>query len=133
MIDKLLERTEKKNAEVPPTTKGTRYFMPAVDIMENKDEIICIFDIPGADKEKINVNIEKDILTLSAEIESVLPETVKLIHREYKVGSYRREFTLGNIIDKNKINAKYKNGVLTVILPKAEEEKPKQIEIKVEK
>lgn len=131
MLGKKLEKSSKKS-DMPENTKGIKYYRPAVDVIEYNDEIKCIFDIPGSDKDKIDINITDDIMTLTAEVTSNIPEKAKIIHQEYKTGAYKRSFTIGNKVDRNNVNAAYKNGVLTVTLKHLEEVKPKQIEIKAE-
>lgn len=131
MGDKKIVKSEQKKVSSPESSKGVRYFKPLVDICEDENEIIFTFDVPGAVKDKIDINIDEDVLTLTAEIEEIKPEKADLIHREYVIGAYRRSFTLIDTIDKSKVNAKYNNGVLRIVLPKKEEEKPKQIKVQV--
>ncbi|HOK41763.1 MAG TPA: Hsp20/alpha crystallin family protein [bacterium] len=134
MENKDIIKSEQKKISSPESTKGKKFFKPVVDIIENANEIVMNFEIPGVDKNKMNIDIEDDVLTLTADIEEQRPnENANLIYREYRIGAYKRAFTLVDTIDKNKITAKYKNGILTLILPKKEEIKPKEIKIEFEK
>jgi HSP20 family protein len=127
---KELQVTEKKEIERgsgEPTRQGVT-FVPDVDILENQEAITLRADLPGVKKENVNINIQEGILTLTATVEP-LEKNHQLLYREYDVGGYSRRFTLGERIDQSKITANLENGVLTLHLPKAEEEKPRKIEI----
>jgi HSP20 family protein len=105
---------------------------PSVDIFETKDNMILRAELPGMNKEDVKINVENNVLTLRGERKfdnEVKRENYHRIERAY--GSFCRSFTLPANVDKGKIEATYKDGVLEVILPKVEESKPKQIEIKV--
>ncbi len=119
----------KIKSEKPQTTKGFTYYKPAVDIYENENELKIIFDVPGVDKEKINIKVDNDILTVTADIEQIIPEKAQPVSIEYNFGNYSRSFTLPDYVDTEKIAAKYKNGALELTLPKVEAVKPKQIKI----
>ncbi|MBN2297302.1 MAG: Hsp20/alpha crystallin family protein [Deltaproteobacteria bacterium] len=130
--------TEKKNitntkesadSVVTEKTKNTATYIPNVDISETKESLVIFADIPGATEDSIQVTLDNDILTIDAR---VAPETInahKLTYREYGVGDYSRAFTINESIDREKIEAKIKDGVLRIVLPKAEAAKPKTIPI----
>ncbi len=111
-------------------TRANKVFIPATDILETKDDIILNAEMPGADAGSIDVKLENDVLTIQAHVEPKLPDDMTSLYREYSVGDYNRSFTLNEHIDREKIQAEYKNGVLTLRLPKAEPAKPKQIKVK---
>lgn len=112
-------------------TKPGPVFIPPVDIYEIDGNIVLMADMPGVKKDDLNIDLREDTLTLSGEIKPFedAEETDLLI--EYDVGQYYRQFTIPELIDRDKINAELKNGVLTLTLPKAEAAKPKQIAVKV--
>jgi HSP20 family protein len=105
---------------------------PVVNVEETENEYLISAELPGIDKKDINISIEDNILSLSGEKKSESKTDEKNYHRfERSYGKFCRSFDLPNSIDRENIDASYKNGVLNIILPKAEEAKPKQIEVKV--
>jgi HSP20 family protein len=106
---------------------------PAMDVKERDDEFIILADMPGVKKEDIDVTLENGILTISAETkgETEEKEGERLLRRERRYGKYVRSLRLGTQIDEKKVKANYKDGVLELILPKAEEVKPRKITVDV--
>jgi len=106
---------------------------PAMDVKEREGEYVVVADIPGAKKEDIDVTLENGILTISAETKSETEEKEgeRLLRRERRYGNYVRSLRLGTQIDEKNVKANYKDGVLELILPKAEEVKPKKIAVDV--
>ena len=94
----------------------------AVDIHELKDRFTVEADFPGFDKEDIDVNVDNNVLTVSARHvdEKEEKEKGRVIRKERRVGTYARSFNLGKNIDERKIKAEFKDGVLSVSIPKAE-------------
>lgn len=125
-----IDLKEKNNNNIE-STKGVYYETPECDIMESEEEFIIYFDIPGVDKEGINLKVEKDILTLTAECSKKPAEGYNCIREEMEYSGYRRSFNLNKSVDSEKIIADYENGTLKVKLPKREEQKTKEIKIKV--
>ncbi len=107
---------------------------PPVDIFDNDGEIVLKAELPGLKKEDIDINVEDNLLTLRGERKrekEVSDKNDKGVFRSERVyGSFSRSFTLPTSVAADKINASYKDGVLTISLPKAEEAKPRQIAIK---
>lgn len=104
------------------------------DIQDNKDEYILEAELPGFAKDDINIEINKDYLTISAERRNTNEEKDKdgrFIRRERSYGSFQRSFNISNV-KSEEINAEYKNGILKVLLPKKEETQPssRRLEIK---
>ncbi|HPM92242.1 MAG TPA: Hsp20/alpha crystallin family protein [Bacteroidales bacterium] len=99
---------------------------PAVNIIESKDDYRIEVAAPGLDKADFRINIENNILTISAEKEEKQEEKdEKVMRREFNYSSFSRSFTLPDSMDTEKISARHKDGVLNVILPKKEEAKEK--------
>jgi len=115
--------------QAEPTRSGT-WYIPEVDITQNDEAIVLYADLPGVKSEYLDIDVRDDVLTLTAELEP-LATNRKLVWREYDVGGFQRKFTLGERIDRSKIEAKLTDGVLTLTLPKAEEHKPRKIQIKI--
>ena len=109
-------------------------WVPAVDIRETKDCIEVIAELPGVDAKDVDVSVQENVLTIRGERrheEVKEDETVHRIEREY--GAFERSFTLPRSADSEKIQASYKEGLLSLTVPKREEAKPKTLKINVEK
>ena len=105
---------------------------PAVDIFETKDNLVLRAELPGMNKDDVHISVENNVLTLKGERKidkEIKRENYHRVERTY--GTFCRSFTLPTSVAKNKIEATFRDGVLEVIMPHAEEAKPKQIEIKV--
>jgi HSP20 family protein len=111
------------------STSGGPLFIPNADIFEDDDGMTLIIDMPGVLKEDVNIRLEEDQLSIYGKVTRPAFEA-KLVFGEYRIGDYARSFILPETIDRAKIEANMKNGVLNLKLPKAEYTKPRQIEIK---
>jgi len=108
------------------------YWTPAVDIAEQENEYLVKMELPGVNKEDVKISLESNILTIRGEKKQEKEEKNKSLHRvERSYGSFQRSFTLPTSVKSDKIDAFFEGGVLSVTLPKMEEAKPKQIEVKV--
>ena len=126
---------QKKETETPEKgerTREKRVYSPGVDIIERKSDILVLADIPGADEKSVDITLEKNVLMISAKVEADIPENQRLTVLEYGLGDYQRAFTLSDEVDKDKIQATVKNGVLRLVLPKSEGVKTKKITVKAE-
>lgn len=111
---------------------GASYWAPAVDIVDEKDQIKVKADIPGIKKEDIEVNVENDVLTIKGEKKEEKEIKEKdYVRSERYYGSFHRAFSLPAGIDPQKVNAVYKEGVLEVTLPKKEGAKAKQVKVDI--
>lgn len=113
-------------------TRESRLFIPRADIYETKEAIYITADIPGANQNSIDITLEKSILTIDARVVYEKPVDYELTYAEYGVGDFHRRFSLTNEIDHQKIEAKVKNGVLNLILPKIGPAQAKKIVVKAE-
>ena len=106
---------------------------PALDLYQNNDNIVAVVELPGMKKEDIEISLHDGMLTIAGERKSEASngngETAERTERY--VGKFRRSITLPARVDANKVSATYRDGILTVTLPKAEEAKPKQIQVNV--
>jgi HSP20 family protein len=103
---------------------------PVVDIVEDADQYSLSFDLPGVEKKDVKMNFADNMLTVSGERKSMEERKDLTCHRvERTFGKFYRSFTFPTMVSAEKINASYKDGVLTVTVPKAEESKPKSITI----
>ena len=128
MSEKDLQKTE--NATVAERIRNVKTFVPRVDIYETKDALFLIADMPGVDEKSVDVELEKNILTIIGRVNIDETKDKSIVYSEYEIGDYERTFTLSGEIDREKIYATVKNGVLRLELPKTEKVKPKKIAIK---
>ena len=105
-------------------------YTPPIDIHESPEGLILEADIPGATEQGLHVQLEDNVLILYARIEPHVPQEATLIHEEYPLGDYHRSFILSDEVDRERITAELKNGVLRVLLPKADRARTRRIEIK---
>ena len=110
-----------------PSTPAPR-LMP-VDLFRESDQYVLSADLPGVDPGSIDIDVDGQLLTIRAERTPALREGSKWLSRERQHGSYLRQFSLGEGVDRESINATYDNGVLNVILPVSERAKPRKISV----
>jgi HSP20 family protein len=110
-----------------------RDLVPAVEVSETDDQYVVRAEMPGVRKDDIDVNLEDGILTISAETRSETEEreAERVIRQERRFGKYLRSLRLGTDVDATRVEAVYRDGVLELSLPKAEQSKPKKIDVKV--
>lgn len=104
---------------------------PAVDVIEDTGGITLYADMPGVAKDKLNLQVEADTLTIEGEVSLAMPEGMEATHAEMNVPRYRRVFTLSKELDTDKISAAFTEGVLKLRIPKAEHAQPRRIEVKL--
>jgi HSP20 family protein len=124
---------QKREASSPVETERTtvrKVFIPRVDIHETQDAIVLLADMPGVDERSVDITLEKNVLTLLGKVEPETFEGLQPSYVEYETGDYERAFTLSDEIDRDKIEASVKNGVLELTLPKAETVKLRKISVK---
>jgi HSP20 family protein len=102
---------------------------PALDLYQNSDNVVAVLELPGMRKEDIEISLHDGTLTIAGERKSSGSNGEKAERTERYVGSFRRSISLPVRVDANKVQASYRDGILTVTLPKAEEAKPKRIEV----
>lgn len=103
--------------------------LPPVDVIEDANGITLFADMPGVPKDKLDVHIDADTLTVTGEVALTLDPKMEARHVEVGVPRYRRSFTLGQELDRSRIAAELKNGVLKLVIPKSEKAKPRRIEV----
>lgn len=117
-------------ATEPPTAQPRVLHTPLIDIHEGPDGLILEADLPGADESSIGIQLEDNVLSLHARVSQPAPEEARLLHEEYRVGDFYRSFILSDEVERSKITAELRNGVLCLNLPKADRVKTRRIEIK---
>lgn len=131
MAETDLQIEEKKAVQAGgESTRDFPVFIPAVDIYESENALTLLADMPGVPIDKIDIDLDSDQLT----IRGTVPQQElkgKVIFKEFTYGDYYRQFTLSSDIDRGKIEASIKEGVLKLVLPKAEAAKPKKITVHI--
>ncbi|KAA6214630.1 Hsp20/alpha crystallin family protein [Streptomyces albofaciens JCM 4342] len=100
-----------------------------MDAYRSGDEFVIHFDLPGVDPESIDLDIERNVLTVRAERAAAAPEGAEMIASERTTGKFSRQLFLGETLDSERVDASYENGVLTLRIPVAEQAKPRKIQI----
>jgi HSP20 family protein len=122
-----IEAREKAELVTEDTRPGL-VFRPDVDILEQPDAFVILADMPGANQESVEINLDKGILTLDA-ASAGDPAEAPARYAEYRVGGYHREFRISEDIDREKVSAKMSDGVLELRLPKSAESQPRRISV----
>ena len=105
---------------------------PKVNVYEYDDKVGIVAEIPGLDKKQLEVSVEEGVLTISGDKHSTFEsDGAKVLRRELKQSSFKRQFELGELLDGDNISANFKDGILSVSVPKIEPEKPKKHTVKI--
>ena len=123
------EKTAVTKETQAPTNEAA--LMPPVDVIEDSTGITLYADLPGVPKDKLEMNVEADTLTIEGEVRVATPEGMEANYAEVSIPRYRRVFTLSKELDTAKVAAEFTQGVLKLRIPKAEHAQPRRIEIKV--
>ncbi len=111
------------------TTIPARVFVPSADIYETQDTLTVILEMPGVEKSNVDIRVEDGVLTVLGKLDLSKYQGLQPLYIEYNVGHYSRSFQLSSKVDQTKIAAELKDGILTLTLPKAEQAKPRTIEV----
>jgi HSP20 family protein len=111
------------------TTIPARVFLPTTDIYETKDALNVVLEMPGVEKNSVEIRVEDGVLKIDGRLDFSKYQGLQPLYTEYNVGHYSRSFRLSSKIDQNKIGAELKDGVLSLVLPKVEEAKPRTIQV----
>lgn len=117
------------------STDQTRYahaaLTPPVDVIEDAQGITLYADLPGVSRDKLDLKVESDTLTIEAESDVAVPEGLRSHHSEVNLARFRRVFTLSKELDTERVSAELSQGVLTLKIPKARHAQPRRIEVQV--
>lgn len=123
---------EKETSNGPQTEAAEQTpMLPMVDVTEDASGITLYADLPGVQKDKLSVRVEADGLSIEGEISLPWVKDLQVNHIEVPVPRYARSFTLGKELDRDKVSAEFKQGVLRLHIPKVEHVKPRKIEVVV--
>jgi HSP20 family protein len=129
-MSKDIETTEKKALEkTDETTWAGETYQPTVDIWESDETLVLQADVPGVKKDDVEINLDKDVLTISGRVSLGDYDGLRPVYSEFGVGNFFRRFSLGETIDQPAITADMNEGVLTVTLPKRERAQPRKITV----
>lgn len=131
MTEKELQLRGKQELTGKEQTRPGPVFVPSVDIFETDQEITLLADMPGVATDRVSIDLNEDQLTITGDVEAQGAETERVLLREYETGRFQRSFAVSDRIDQGKITASMSDGVLRLVLPKAEKAKPRRIEVKV--
>jgi HSP20 family molecular chaperone IbpA len=117
-------------ATAPEQTRTGPLYSPAVDIFENDNSITLLADMPGVKASDLEIDLRENVLTLTGRAPTPGTEKESNVSREYRSGTFFRQFTLSEAIDQPKIDAQLTDGVLRLELPKIEKHRPRQITVR---
>jgi len=115
--------------EQRPSRQATWTYRPYVDIFDTPDELLLIADVPGATPESIDVSVESGVLTVQAEVPSRNHVDARVVAHEYGVGNFHRRFEIDESIDEDAVTADFRDGSLTVHLPKMQKARRRRIPV----
>ncbi len=122
-------REKKELVAKEEKTVSGRYFIPYADIYETDDALGVVLEMPGVEKQDLDIGLENDVLKVEGRIDYAKYKDLEPVYAEYNIGHYARSFALSNAIDQEKISANLEDGVLTLTLPKAKHAQPRRIAI----
>ena len=129
MRNDVISTTETAPAATGATARGARLYRPLTDIVEAEDGITMMVEMPGVAADGVDIAVERRVLTIRGRAQRTNPENFRLVYAEYGEGDYERSFTLTDDFDPSRIEARMRNGLLTLKLPRAEAAQPKKIAV----
>ncbi len=129
MADELPVTNKSEVAPQGEFTREGRYFSPAVDIFGSDNELILLADMPGVSPDQVEIDLQEEVLTILGRITQEAEEKGQGLMTEYQTGNYFRSFRVTDMIDQTKITASMSDGVLKLVMPKAEKAVPRKIPI----
>jgi HSP20 family protein len=125
-----LQVQQKREVEkAQESTTPMRAFLPVTDIYETEQALTLVMEMPGVSKDGLVVNVDSSVLTIEGRINFDRYEGLQPLYTEYNIGPYSRSFRLPSQIDQDRITAEITDGVVTLVLPKAEETRPRRITV----
>jgi HSP20 family protein len=125
-----LQVQQKREVEkAQESTTPMRAFLPVTDIYETEQALTLVMEMPGVSKDGLVVNVDRSVLTIEGRINFDRYEGLQPLYTEYNIGPYSRSFRLPSQIDQDRITAEITDGVVTLVLPKAEEARPRRITV----
>lgn len=129
MSTDLTAATGQTPAAAPETTRTAPVWRPLADIVETREGIVLMLEMPGVAPADVEVTLERRVLTIRGRGRQPEPDALRAVHREFEPGDYERAFTLAEDFDEAAIRANMKDGVLTLTLPRVAEARPRTIRV----
>lgn len=123
------DKTRDSNTRIANNPGADAALLPPVDVIEDADGITLYADLPGVPKDKLNLQLDADTLTIEGEVVLAMPEGMEASHAEVSLPRYRRTFTLSRELDSEKAGAEFSDGVLKLRIPKAAHAQPRKIAV----
>jgi HSP20 family molecular chaperone IbpA len=123
------EMKTQETQEMQARSETEAFLRPAVDIYEDTQGITLRADLPGVSRERLNIQVDGNTLTIEGQASIDMPEGMEALYADVRATRYQRSFTLSNELDTDKISAEMKDGVLTLKLPKRAELQPRKIQV----
>jgi HSP20 family protein len=123
----LAAREKREAATREERTVPGRFYVPPTDVWETEDALTVVMEVPGVAREAVEIELKEDVLRVEARVDPARYEGLQPVHTEYGVGHWARAFALPDGVDRERIEARLEDGVLTLTLPKAAEAKPRRI------
>jgi HSP20 family protein len=124
-----IQKKEAEKTDLVERTRAAKIYNPDVDIIEGKDKIVVIADMPGVNESSVDITLDDNVLTIYGKVDWQIPDKMKLAHAEYGIGDYQRIFTVSGEINREKIEANVKDGVLRLTMPKNDAPKMRKISV----
>lgn len=125
----LAVREKRELATKDEKTVPGRFYIPSADIYETDEALTVVMEMPGVERQALNVALENDVLRIEGKIDDAKYKGLEPVYTEYNVGHYSRSFVLSDKVDQERIAAKLEDGVLTLTLPKTASARPRRITI----
>ncbi|QIG48390.1 Hsp20/alpha crystallin family protein [Nordella sp. HKS 07] len=130
MVEQELSVQQKREVEKKQErTIPARVFLPVTDIFETDEALTVVLEMPGVDKQNVDVMVENDVLTIEGRIDFSKYQELQPVYTEYNIGNYARSFEISSKIKQDGISAELKDGVMTLVLPKADTAKARKIKV----
>ena len=129
MAETAVAKKEESAVQKEADTRAETVYVPDIDIIEDKDSVHLVADMPGVDRDSIEITVENNVLTIEGKGLVDTPEGYDLVGQEFGIGRYRRDLTFSEDVDPDGIKARVRHGVLNVTLPKREQVKTRKIKI----
>ena len=123
------KETDQNITKGPENTSDIQYISPSVDVYEAENELVMLMDMPGVSREDIKVHIDKGVITITGDAK--IPQGGDFRYVEFRPNHYKRAFELSSEVDQERVQADYKQGVLTVLMPKQQKAKSREITVNV--
>jgi HSP20 family molecular chaperone IbpA len=131
-MDDTTQMTSSEEKKLREAKEQEPAILPAVDIFEDESGITLQADMPGVSRERLDIQIDGESLTITGHAEIPVPDNMDALYADIRSTRYRRSFSLSRELDADNVSATLKEGVLTLRIPKREEHKPRKIEVHIE-